>query len=68
LAKAGTLAAHQQFASGGSTQGKVLQKAPSAAILDAQTVKMADQPGARGFDAGKKVLGQKRTFWLTPFT
>ena len=27
---------------------------------DAQTVKMADQPGERGFDAGKKVKGRKR--------
>jgi hypothetical protein len=44
----------------------VLQRAPSSAILDAQTVKMADPPGARGFDAGKKVMGRKRTFWLTP--
>ena len=34
---------------------KALKKAPSAAILDAQSVKMADQPGERGFDAGKKV-------------
>ena len=30
------------------------------AILDAQSVKMADQPGERGFDAGKKVKGRKR--------
>ena len=37
---------------------KVLQNAPSAAILDAQTVKMADEPRARGFDAGKKVMGE----------
>ena len=27
---------------------------------DAQTVKMAGQPGERGFDAGKKVKGRKR--------
>ena len=39
---------------------KALKKAPSAAILDAQSVKMADQPGERGFDAGKKVKGRKR--------
>jgi putative transposase len=36
------------------------KKAPTAAILDAQSVKMADQPGERGFDAGKKVVGRKR--------
>jgi putative transposase len=39
---------------------RALKKAPSAAILDAQTVKMADQPRERGFDAGKKVKGRKR--------
>ena len=50
-----------------TTQEKCYQTAPSPAILDAQTVKMADQPGARGFDAGKKVMGRKRTFWLTAF-
>ena len=38
---------------------KALKKAPSAAILDAQSVKMPDQPGERGF-AGKKVKGRKR--------
>ena len=36
------------------------KKAPSVAILDAQSVKMADQPGERGFDPGKKVKGRKR--------
>jgi putative transposase len=39
---------------------KSAKKAPSAAILDAQSVKMADRPGERGFDAGKKVKGRKR--------
>lgn len=33
---------------------------PSAAILDSQTVKIADQRGARGYDAGKKIHGRKR--------
>lgn len=33
---------------------------PSAAILDSQSVKIADQPGERGFDAGKKIAGRKR--------
>jgi putative transposase len=33
---------------------------PSAAILDAQSVKTADHCGARGFDAGKQVNGRKR--------
>lgn len=35
-------------------------KARSAAILDAQNVKTADQSGERDFDAGKKVKGRKR--------
>jgi len=36
------------------------KKAPTAGILDSQTVKMADQPGERSYDAGKKVVGRKR--------
>jgi putative transposase len=34
--------------------------APTAAIIDSQSVKTADQAGARGYDAGKKVSGRKR--------
>jgi len=33
---------------------------PSAAILDSQSVKIADQAGVRGYDAGKKINGRKR--------
>lgn len=33
---------------------------PSAAILDSQSVKCADQAGPRGYDAGKKIKGRKR--------
>lgn len=33
---------------------------PSAAILDSQSVKSADQAGPRGYDAGKKIKGRKR--------
>ena len=36
------------------------KKAPTAAIIESQSVKMASQPGERGFDAGKKIMGRKR--------
>jgi putative transposase len=34
--------------------------APTAAIVDSQSVKTADQAGERGYDAGKKIKGRKR--------
>ena len=37
-----------------------VKKAPTAAILDSQSVRTASQPGVRGFDAGKKIAGRKR--------
>ena len=40
------------------TEGR--RVAPTAAIIDSQSVKVADQAGARGYDAGKKVSGRKR--------
>lgn len=43
---------------GRKTEGR--QVAPTAAIVDSQSVKTPDQAGARGYDAGKKVSGRKR--------
>lgn len=41
-------------------QAEGRQPAPTAAILDSQTVKLGDQGGVRGYDAGKKMAGRKR--------
>ena len=40
------------------TEGRAV--APTAAIVDSQSVKTPDQAGERGYDAGKKVKGRKR--------
>jgi putative transposase len=36
------------------------KKAPTAAILDSQSVKVSNHGGVRGYDAGKKIVGRKR--------
>jgi putative transposase len=40
------------------TEGRTV--APTAAIIDSQSVKTPDQAGASGYDAGKKIKGRKR--------
>ena len=40
------------------TEGRTV--APTAAIVDSQSVKTPDQAGERGYDAGKKISGRKR--------
>lgn len=60
LGETRTLAAPQRCAAREGAPEERKKKAPTAAILDSQTVKMADQPGERGYDAGKKVAGRKR--------
>src|SRR5690606_20695000 len=36
------------------------KEAPTAAIIGSQSVKSANHPGRRGYDAGKRILGRKR--------
>ncbi len=36
------------------------KKAPTAAVIDSQSVRTARNGGARGYDAGKKIKGRKR--------
>jgi putative transposase len=43
----------------GASEGRE-KKAPTAAILDSQSVKTAGQGGACGYDANKKIKGRKR--------
>ena len=39
---------------------------PTGGIIDAQSVKMTALPGWRGYDAGKKVTGRKRSIVVDP--
>src|SRR5215210_3941359 len=60
LAPRGTLAEDSRHAARCGEAPERKKKAPTAAILDSQSVKVSNHGGVRGYDAGKKVLGRKR--------
>jgi putative transposase len=60
LGEVGTLGTDSQRDSGLRPDGSRKKKAPTAAIIDSQSVRTASQPGVRGYDAGKKITGRKR--------
>ena len=60
VASAWDLAEDQRCATGSGSTQKRKKKAPTAAAIDSQSIKMAGQRGERGFDAGKKIMGRKR--------
>ena len=60
LAATGALAGNSRHASGCGATAKRKKKAPTAAILDSQSVKVSNHGGVRGYDAGKKIMGRKR--------
>jgi transposase len=62
LDRARRLGAHQHHAARAGARGDAKKNAtPSAAIIDSQSVKGGQLPGASsGYDAGKKIKGRKR--------
>jgi transposase len=50
----------QRFLARGRAREEREKKVPSAALFDAQSLKVANHPGVRGYDAGKKIRGRKR--------
>jgi transposase len=60
LATRGSLAEDSRHATGAGAPEERKKKAPTAAILDSQSVKVSNHGGVRGYDAGKKIMGRKR--------
>ena len=60
LAARGALAEDARYFARPSALKERKKKAPTAAILDSQSVKVSNHGGVRGYDAGKKILGRKR--------
>ena len=54
------LAEDSRFPTGRGAAPERKKKAPTAAILDSQSVKASNHGGVRGYDAGKKIMGRKR--------
>src|SRR6266404_6808587 len=60
LAQGRAVAKDLRFLARRGAAQKWKKKAPTAAILDSQSVKVSNHGGVRGYDAGKKVMGRKR--------
>ena len=60
VGKIGALGTDSPRHSGHGPPRERKKKAPTAAIIDSQSVRTASQSGVRGYDAGKKITGRKR--------
>src|SRR5580704_586062 len=60
LAQGRTVAEDSRLLARRRATQKRKKKAPTAAILDSQSVKVSNHGGVRGYDAGKKIMGRKR--------
>jgi len=60
MAQGGAVAENPRCVAGCRAAQERKKKAPTAAILDSQSVKVSNHGGVRGYDAGKKIMGRKR--------